>query len=104
MGKAQRINEHTRLLNIEYRNKKKDSILNIEYRRNRKHYTAEQAQQKASYLADKFENPSGLAFYLKCAWNLTDQYIDWLVEYSLKKQSPCRYFVKVASKKMLSIA
>lgn len=103
MGRAQRFGEYAHLFNIEYRNKNKYSILNIEYRRDKKHYSAEQARQKASYLADKFKNPNGLAFYLKCAWNLTDQYIDWLVEYSSKKDSPCRYFIKVANRKMLEI-
>lgn len=103
MGKVQRVSEKTQILNIEYRNRRKNSIFNIQYRRNKSCYTEKEAQRKAAYLADKFGNPSGLAFYLKCAWNLTDQYIDWLADYSLKKDSPARYFVSVASKKMLEI-
>lgn len=73
-------------------------------RRNKKGYTDKAAQQRAMYLASKFHNPDGMQFYLKVAWNLTDQYIDWLVDYSSKKNNPGRYFVSVASKKMLENA
>ena len=73
-------------------------------KRDRKGYSEKAAQQRAMYLANKFHNPGGMKFYLKVAWNLTDQYIDWLVEYSSKKDNPSRYFVSVASKKMLENA
>jgi hypothetical protein len=76
------------------------SINRVEVKRNRKGYSEKAAQQRAMYLADKFHNPQGIRFYLKCAWNLTDSYIDWLVEYSFKKSNPKHYFVSVASKKM----
>lgn len=76
------------------------SINRVEVKRNRRSYSETEAQRRASYLADKFRNPEGIRFYLKCAWNLTDNYIDWLVEYSMKKSNPARYFVSVASKKM----
>lgn len=92
------------LNNIEYSNNlKKNEYSNIEYRtkRNKKNYSDKAAQQKAMYLSDRFQNPGGIKFYLKVAWNLTDSYIDWLVEYSFKKKEPSRYFVSVANKKML---
>ena len=89
---------------IQYRKlskrKSQYSINNRNTKRNRKEYSEEAAQQRALYLADKFHNPDGIQFYLKCAWNLTDEYIDWLVEYSFKKNNPARYFVSVASKEM----
>ena len=93
----------TILNNIEYRNNKSKfqySILNTNTKRNRKGFSDKDAQRKAMYLADKFKNPRGIQFYLKVAWNLTDNYIDWLVDYSLKKRNPSRYFVAVANKKM----
>ena len=73
-------------------------------KRNRKDYSDKAAQQRAIYLADKFHNPGGMQFYLRVAWNLTDQYIDWLVDYSSRKQNPSKYFVSVANKKMLENA
>jgi len=89
-------------LNSILNNRKKE---NIEYsikdaKRNKHNYSEKAAKNKAMYLVDKFKNPGGLQFYLKCAWNLTDNYIDWLVEYSFKKDNPSRYFVFVANKKM----
>ena len=95
---------HSILNNIQYSPSKRRyqySIKGCNTRRNRKEYSEKAAQQKAMYLSDKFHNPGGMNFYLKVAWNLTDQYIDWLVEYSLKKKSPGRYFTSVAQKKML---
>ena len=94
---------------IEYRNKLSKrkfeySINNLVIKRNKKSYSAKAAQQRAIYLADKFGNPEGIKFYLKCAWNLTDSYIDWLVEYSSKKEEPSKYFVCVANKVMQELA
>lgn len=91
---------------IEYRksNRFQYSINICNTKRNRKDYSEKAARQRAVYLADKFKNPKGLQFYLKVAWNLTDQYIDWLVEYSFKKENPSRYFVSVANRKMLENA
>lgn len=100
---AERVNSNSILKDLNER-KIDYSILNMMTKRDRAGYTEELAKQKAGYLADKFNNPSGLMFYLKCAWNLTDQYIDWLVEYSLKKENPGRYFSSVANKKMLENA
>lgn len=90
------------LNNIEYSNKRKDeySILNKSSKRDRKGYSEKSAQSRAMYLADKFGNPGGMQFYLKCAWNLTDNYLDWLVDYSSKKSNPGKYFVAVASRQM----
>lgn len=78
-----------------------NSIKQKSVKRNRARYTEKEARQKAIYLVEKYKNPDGLLFYLKCAWNLTDWYIDWLVEYSFKKANPSKYFVSVANKKML---
>ena len=76
------------------------SINSYNTKRNRKEYSDKAAQQRAIYLVDKFKNPDGMNFYLKVAWNLNDNYIDWLVNYSLKKTNPSKYFVAVANKKM----
>ena len=97
--------EYRKKKNIQYsidtkRNNIQYSISNGSIKRNRKNYSEKAAQQKAMYLTDKFNNPGGMNFYLKVAWNLTDWYIDWLVNYSFKKNDPSRYFVKVASQKM----
>ena len=81
-----------------------NSIKRGSVKRNKTNYTEKEARQKAIYLVDKYKNPDGLLFYLKCAWNLTDWYIDWLVEYSFKKANPSKYFVSVANKKMLEEA
>lgn len=78
-----------------------NSIKSGSIKRNKTKYTEVEARQKAIYLVDKYKNPDGLMFYLKCAWNLTDSYIDWLVDYSFKKSNPSKYFVFVANKKML---
>lgn len=91
------------ILNIEYQKENINSqysILNIRSKRNKAKYSEKAAQQKALYLVDKFKNPSGLKFYLKCAWNLTDEYLDWLTEYSQKKKSPAHYFISVANQRM----
>ena len=92
-------------LNIEYsklRNSKniEYSIPIIKSKRNKKSYSSRQAMDRALYLVNKFKNSGGLLFYLKCAWNLTDEYIDWLVEYSHTKKEPEKYFVGVASMEM----
>lgn len=93
---------------IQYRKRSKRtyqySINNSSTKRDRRGYSEKAAQQRAMYLADKFHNPEGMKFYLKVAWNLTDQYIDWLVAYSSKKDNPSRYFVSVASREMLENA
>ena len=81
-----------------------NSIRRGSVKRNKTNYTEEESRQKAIYLVDKYKNPDGLLFYLKCAWNLTDWYIDWLVEYSFKKANPSKYFVSVANKKMMEDA
>lgn len=90
------------ILNIEKLSKRKFeySIKATNTKRNRKHYSEKAAQTRALYLSEKFKNPGGMQFYLKCAWNLTDSYLDWLVEYSLKKKCPSKYFSKVAQQKM----
>ena len=64
-------------------------------------YTALMAQRRASYLSQKLKNPDGFRFYLKCAWRLSDQYIDWLLELALRKEEPSKYFSCVARRAML---
>ena len=108
MGKVENLQSCIQYRNIQYRKLSKRkfqySIYKSNSRRDKKEYTDKAAQQRAMYLASKFHNPDGMQFYLKVAWNLTDQYIDWLVDYSSKKNNPGRYFVSVASKKMLENA
>lgn len=69
-------------------------------KRNRKNYTDKLAQSRAKYLAQKLNNPSRTMFYLKCAWNLTDEYLDTLLAISLKKNSPTHYFSAAAAREM----
>lgn len=69
-------------------------------RRNKKGYTPELAQRKAEYLCAKLKSPQSARFYLKCTWNLTDAYIDGLLNLSLRKAEPARYFAVVAAKEM----
>lgn len=57
-------------------------------------------RQKAAYIESKLHNPQGRLFYLKCAWNLTEQFIDDLLERSLKKKNPAKYFCSAASREM----
>lgn len=87
------------ILNKENRKKIEYSIMNI--KRDKRKYSEKLARQKAIYLADKFKNQKGLKFYMKVAWNLTDEYIDWLADYSMGKDKPSHYFVSVANMKML---
>lgn len=93
--------------NIQYRSSER--AMNIQYysmfnkddaKRNRKSQTEEGARRKADYLATKLKNTEGIRFYLKCAWNLTDEYLDWLADYSQKKDNPAKYFSFCASKMM----
>lgn len=69
-------------------------------RRNKLNYTDGLARSRAEYLAFKLNNPSRFMFYLKCAWNLTDAYLDRLLSISLLKKDPARYFSKAASIEM----
>lgn len=78
------------LTNIDYENCKRD----------KSKYNPKLARNKALYLASKLDNESRLLFYLKCAWNLNDQYLDRLLEISLKKDDPKLYFSKCAGKAM----
>ena len=66
----------------------------------RKFIDESKAKQKAAYIESKLHNPQGRLFYLKCAWNLTEQFIDDLLERSLKKKCPARYFCSAASREM----
>lgn len=70
-------------------------------KRDRSKYSPAEARAKAQYLASKLNNESRLLFYLKCAWNLEDQYLDRLLQISLKKTEPAKYFSKSASKEMM---
>ena len=70
-------------------------------KRNRNQYNEQLARNKAQYLADKLKNPSRLLFYLKCSWNLTDNYLDRLLTISLNKDDPIKYFSASASREMI---
>lgn len=69
-------------------------------KRNKTNYSSNEAQNKALYLSEKLNNPSRRMFYLKCAWNLSDQYLDRLLAIALKKENPQRYFSRAASNEM----
>lgn len=71
-------------------------------KRNRKGYSPDLAQAKAEYLCRKLKSPQSRNFYLKCAWNLTDMFIDNLLAISVNKEAPARYFAFVAAKEMRS--
>lgn len=70
-------------------------------KRNKKKYNEKLAQQRALYIAEKLNNPSRTLFYLKCAWNLTDAYLDHLLAIALTKNNPILYFSAAASREML---
>jgi len=69
-------------------------------RRNKGQYTEQLARSKADYIARTLGNAEGTLFYMKVAWNLTDQFIDWLLNYVKNKKDKARYFSKVASNEM----
>lgn len=69
-------------------------------KRDRSKYNEHSAHQKALYIADKLHNPTRLLFYLKCAWNLTDEYLDRLLDIAMKKNDPIKYFSAAASREM----
>lgn len=69
-------------------------------KRNRTNYTEQLARNKADYLAGRLNNPTRFYFYLKCAWNLTDAYLDRLLGIALTKEEPARYFSKAAAREM----
>lgn len=70
-------------------------------KRSRIGYTEQLARNKAQYLVDKLDNPTRFYFYLKCAWNLTDTYLDRLLGIALTKKRPAHYFSKAAAHEML---
>lgn len=69
-------------------------------KRNKRGYSVDLARARADYIANKLNNPASILFYLKCAWNLTDKYLDDLLEIALTKDEPEKYFSSVASKEM----
>lgn len=69
-------------------------------KRDKKNYSAELARNRADYLANKLSNHSSWPFYLKCAWNLTDAYLDYLLKVALTKENPIKYFSAAAAKEM----
>ena len=77
------------------------SDFTINTKRNKKKYNEKLAQQRALYIAEKLNNPSRTLFYLKCAWNLTDAYLDRLLAIALTKNNPILYFSAAASREML---
>lgn len=100
-----RIQSASDIMINDYRNSK--GIMINDYKkhnnkRNRKGYSPDLAQAKAEYLCSKLKSPQSKNFYLKCAWNLTDIFIDNLVSISVKKEMPAKYFAFVAAKEMRS--
>lgn len=101
MGREQRIsdivtsdyNESKRIVTSDYSDYKST-------KRNKRAYTASLAQAKANHIAEKLHNPSRLKFYLKCAWNLTDEYLDRLLDIASRKDDPKRYFSRAAASEM----
>lgn len=83
---------------ITYSNVMNKSI--IITKRNKKSYSAAMARNRAGYLVKKLNNPNAFMYYLKCAWNLTDQYLDKVLEIALTKESPVLYFSKATAKEM----
>ena len=69
-------------------------------RRNSSTYTERQALRRAEYIESKLGNPQGKLFYLKCAWNLCDAFLDDLLRRSLNKQQPAKYFCVAAKREM----
>lgn len=69
-------------------------------KRNKKNYSSNLAKNRADYIARKLDNPSRLLFYMKCAWNLTDAYLDRLLTIALTKNDPIKYFSASASREM----
>lgn len=90
---------------ISKRNKVTKSLYS-EYRqyntkRDKSTYSEREARNRAAYLARRLNNPSRIMFYLKCAWNLTDNYLDKLLDISLNgKDNPIYYFSKSAAREM----
>lgn len=69
-------------------------------KRNKRNYSENLARTRAEYIAKKLNNPSRFMFYLKCAWNLTDAYLDRLLGVALTKENPICYFSRAASNEM----
>lgn len=80
--------------------KKVTVVSKVDTKRQHKTLTEKEALAKASYIAAKLNNPTRLKFYLKCVWNLTEPYLDKLLEISLTKNDPKRYFSASASREM----
>lgn len=76
------------------------SLEGAKTKRNRSRYSGKAARTRADYIAQKLDNPSSKMFYLKCAWNLTDAYLDRLLYISLTKKDPIRYFSAAAVREM----
>lgn len=98
MGREQRISN---IVTSDYIKRKK--LVTSDYittKRDRRKYTAGLAQRRASEIADKLHNPSRKMFYLKCAWNLTDEYLDRLLDIAKGKTDPKRYFSRAAASEM----
>lgn len=103
MGKPQRVSDLVTSDFSDYYSSKKNKSLSdysdyksLSTKRNKTNYTEAQARSRAQYLAEKLNNPSRIMLYLKCAWNLTDVYLDRLLAIALTKDDPVRYFSKAA--------
>lgn len=97
MGREQLVKD---LVTSDYRKGSKLVTSDLVTKRNRRGYSANEARNKAMELASKLNNPSRLRFYLKCAWNLTDDYLDRLLNIAKGKTDPVRYFSYSAANEM----
>lgn len=96
--------------NVSLNTSKKDKSLSLivnsgnisSSKRNKRGYTPEMARSKAEYLGHKLEDMKSIAFYMKCAWNLTDSYLDTLLAIAISSSNgkPSHYFSKVAAREM----
>lgn len=69
-------------------------------KRNRRGYTSNLAKSKARYLSEKLGDVENFMFYLKCAWNLTDAYLDRLLAISqIKAGNKAKQYFAVAAKR-----
>lgn len=98
MGKPERAKD---IVTSDYLSKLKYKVTSdLVTKRDKKHYTSGEARNKAMYLASKLNNPTRTMFYLKCAWNLSDSYLDRLLRIALTKDDPIRYFSFSAAQEM----
>lgn len=97
MGKPERINE---IINDRFN--KLNLNDNINDSKSRKSRKVVQTEYIANKLQSEFHAPQSYAFFLKCAWNMSEGDIWEAVEASKRPwiKSPVKYFVKTCSNAM----